>query len=63
MSREGLEIAAKVFSDMQESRGLLLRIATEKKPIDQQDLRLAQMLEEMEEAGKEKFTRLTLVGG
>jgi hypothetical protein len=61
MSRDGLELAAAVFSCMQETRGKLLQIATKRKEPDKQDLLLAQLLETMKESGRKRFTQLTVM--
>ena len=58
MSRQGLEMAAKVLSVMQESRGELLRQAAKvgaSSPEGKQDILLAQMMETGKEAIKEDF--------
>ena len=61
MSRQGLEMAAKVLSVMQETKGSLLRLAAggESTPEGKQDILLAQMMETGKEAIKEDFCRIS----
>ena len=60
MSMKGIEIVAKVFSDLQTIRQQLLSMGTKKGKIDQQDIQLAQLVEDMKEATKERFSKITL---
>jgi hypothetical protein len=66
MSKEGIKLAAEVFSCMQETRGKLFQLATQNKrggtrrKIDKQDIALAQMLETGKDAMKWKFAEITL---
>jgi len=59
MSKQGIKIAAAAFEVLQNSRQQLLKIATEKKPIDKQDMSLAQMLSLGKDAMKDHFCRIT----
>ena len=64
MSHKGVHAAASVFSYMQEVRRELLELGTRPgvkgTPEGNQDIKLAQMLEDGKDAMKEKFTKLTL---
>lgn len=60
MSKQGIRIAAEVFSAMQEARGRLLNMATQNKPANLTDIRLGQMLEDGKDAMKDTFAELTL---
>ena len=64
MSKAGIQIAAKVFSILQEERQHLLRLGTvgdvASTPEGQQDILLAQMLEKAKEAVKEDFCQITM---
>jgi hypothetical protein len=75
MSIKGIKMFAGILSEMQETRGKLLAMATKgssglpghpvkhPKPVDFVDLRLGQMLEEMKDSAKHEFTALTLKKG
>jgi len=62
MSKKGIKMVAKIFSDMQETRGQLLQMATQIQPVDKQDILLAHLLEHMKDKGKNKFSIITLMG-
>ena len=62
MSMKGIKIVAKVFQDLQTARHMLLAMGTKKGKINQQDIQLAQLIEEMKEATKNKFTKITTEG-
>ncbi len=61
MSKEGIELAAKVFTMMQQTRYELLRMGTKPntKP-NFQDIKLGQMLEDGKNAMVKQFEKLTL---
>ncbi len=59
MSKRGILKAANIFEKMEETRNDLLWIGTNNN--DRQDILLAQMLEDGEEAMEEKFNELTLM--
>ena len=59
MSFNGIYVFANVLSDMQTARDRLLQSGC-KGPVDKQDIRLAQMLDDMKDTVKEEFTRVTL---
>jgi len=62
MSMRGIKIVAKVFSDLQTARHELLAMGTKKGKINKQDIQLAQLVEEMKEATKNKFNQITTEG-
>lgn len=62
MSKKGIDLAAEVFILMQDARQKLLRMGTKSKPINDQDLKLAQMLDAGNEAMGKEFTRITAEG-
>lgn len=61
MSLEGIKKVAEVFGVMQQTREELMREATAKKPIDRQDLMLAQLLETGKDSMKWRFCELTVM--
>lgn len=67
MSQKGIQIAAQVFSHMQEARGELFRLATKTVPgrttsrVEHQDVLLAQMFERAKEHIKDDFNRITMM--
>lgn len=63
MSRNGILLAAKVMSEMQEARRRLLEMGTVE-PITEssrQDILLGQMFETAKEAIKEDFSKITIM--
>jgi hypothetical protein len=60
MSKQGIQKIAKVFSIMQETRQELMREATLRDKTDLQDIRLAQLLEDGNNAMKDGFCSITL---
>jgi hypothetical protein len=62
MSKQGMKIMADVFLHLQQKRGELLALGATKAGTKEgnQDLRLASLCEDMKEATKDKFTKLTL---
>lgn len=60
MSLEGIKKVAGVFSSMQSIREELMRDSLKKKPIDKQDLMLAQLLETGKDAMKHRFAKITV---
>ena len=58
MSDKGIDLAAKVFRVMQETRNELMKIGV--KSNDHTDILLAQMLENGKDAMKDRFIKLTL---
>lgn len=60
MSIKGIKLFARVLESAQETRGKLLDMGSRAYPIDKIDIRLGQMLDEMKDAVKEEFERLTL---
>jgi len=60
MSKEGIKRAAQAFSDLQQARGDLMKMATEKDPVDKIDLALAQLMDRGKDAMKDRFGELTL---
>ena len=59
MSKQGINVAAAAFETLQNSRQTLLKMGTTKKPIDKQDLALAQMLSLGKDAMKDRFAQIT----
>lgn len=62
MSMKGIKIVAKVFQDLQTIRQQLLNMGAKKRKINQQGIQLAQLIEEMKEATKDKFAKITAEG-
>jgi hypothetical protein len=60
MSKEGIELVAKIFSEMQERRIKLLSIGTEQGVVDWTDIQLASLLLDMKDFAKERFELITL---
>lgn len=60
MSMKGIKIVAKVFQDLQAVRHELLGMGSRKGKINKQDIMLAQLVEDMKEATKKRFTEITL---
>ena len=68
MSKKGIQLAAEAFSLLQQIRHELLKIGSGntypgkpgRKKIDKQDMRLAKMIEEMKDAGKHAFAKITI---
>lgn len=58
MSMKGIKKVAAIFEAMQSTRQELIRMGSTGR-IDQQDIRLAHVLEEMKDAGKVKFGKIT----
>jgi len=61
MSKEGVKLAASIFSAMQEARGELLSIAAKQDHSSKdahQDILLAQMMETAKDAIKNDFMRI-----
>jgi hypothetical protein len=54
MSKKGVKQVANIFSQMQELRIELLSSKSK------QDIKLAQLLESMKDAGKQRFSEITL---
>lgn len=64
MSREGINMVAKVFSNMQETREQLLRHCKKADGLlDKQDVLLAQLLETGKDSMKERFAKITIMKG
>lgn len=62
MSKEGIRIAAEVFSHMQEARGRLIKLGSGGHGLlDKQDLLLGQLLQIGKDAMKEKFSKITVM--
>lgn len=66
MSQKGIKLAADAFSYLQNVRHQLLEMSTKKlEKIKtngcQQDIMLAQMLDDMKDVGKEKFCEITMM--
>lgn len=59
MSDAGIKLFASVLTTAQQTRYELIKMGT-KEPIDQEDIRLGHLLDEMKDAIKEKFYRITL---
>ena len=60
MSQKGLELTAKIFSIIQETRGQLIDMGMTKNPINKQYLLLAAMLEEMKDHTKDQFSTISV---
>ena len=60
MSMEGIKKFAKVLSIMQETRGELIKMGTKQGKINQQDVRLGQLLGKANDHVKRSFTQETL---
>ncbi len=60
MSKEGIQIFADVLSHLQEKRGELLRLGGQPGKINNQDIRLAQLLDKAKDAVKKEFAEITL---
>jgi hypothetical protein len=63
MSREGIKIAAKLLSNIQQVREELIRLGSEvpKTKFGQQDILLGQMLRDANDAIKERFNEITMM--
>jgi len=65
MSMKGIRTFAGVMSIMQQARGELLEMATRNSSItgsvsDKQDIRLAQLLDDMKDSVKDEFCKMTM---
>lgn len=64
MSAQGIEIAAKAFQTLQQLRGELLELGSAPgavgTPSGNQDIRLGQLLDDMKDAGKDRFAKITV---
>jgi hypothetical protein len=69
MSQKGIQLAAEAFSLLQQIRYQLLKMGSgnsfpgkpgRKKKVDHQDMRLAKMIEDMKDAGKHAFAKITV---
>ena len=58
MTKEGIETAAQVFVALQENRIQLLGMRDEHGEIDKQNIVLGQMLGDMNDAFKNRFTKI-----
>ena len=61
MSQVGIEIFSRVLTMAQQSRDQLLKLGS-RPTINHQDLMLGHLLDEMKDAIKEKFYRITIEG-
>jgi len=59
MSYLGIHLFAKTLENLQFTRDKLLSMGTEAQPMDKQDIQLSNLCEEMKDAIKKKFCKLT----
>ena len=60
MSLKGIKKAAEAFSFLQQTRHELMAMGTKESGYDNQDIRLAQLMELGKDAMRQKFTEITL---